>query len=81
MGHPTYGSFFEIFITILDTNTLKPYPTYGSFYPKITSKNMTHKLGYDCISVESLSASTSKLSIFSSFFVSGRIDFDFRFKK
>ena len=48
---PTYGSFFEIFITILYTNTLKPYPTYGSFYPKITSKNMTHKLGYDCIRV------------------------------
>ena len=49
MGHPTYGSFFEIFITILYTNTLKPYSTYGSFYPKIISKNMTHKLGYDCI--------------------------------
>ena len=54
MGHPNYGTFFEIFITILYTNTLKPYPTYGSFYPKITSKNMTHKLGYDCIMFKSI---------------------------
>ena len=45
MGHPTFGTFFEIFITILYTNTLKPYPTYGTFSPE----NKSHKLGYDFI--------------------------------
>ena len=38
MGQPTYGTFFEIFMTILYTTTLKPYPTYETFLEKLLPK-------------------------------------------
>ena len=38
MEHPTYGTFFKIFMTILYTNILKPHPTYGTFLEKLMTK-------------------------------------------